>query len=545
MGTVYPTPAAAVAKGALRRLVQAQLEPTPENYARAYAEESGLPPASASEGRAQGAAWAALIERIATQVQGSSPQWTLARRKASLQRVLDGSRADATRLLQRLQSLLAVWESDKGQGPEGPGLDTLPVVAGDKYAGDDPAGTDCGQFWTPLLAALTVTVRAGLPEQDPRARELAERLARLADGVSRDGANPLQVKAIAEVCDRIQRLFSHRHHLVDQLAELCRELGSGLAELSEDESWARGQCDGLQLRLSDGLSVHGLRAARELLAETRQHQKRIRGERNSARDALKELIQRMISEVDELGEHTGRFQNAVGHHAGAVARADSLDSLTDVVKAMLVDSGTVNEAVTDSRQRLNEGQTRASELEDRVRSLEGELSHLSDEVLTDALTQVANRRGLAQAFATECARSLRDGDVGQDTGLALALIDIDNFKRLNDSLGHAAGDVALSTLAQAVRARLRPVDHLARFGGEEFVVLLPKTALAEAQQALSRLQRALTASLFMHEGQDVFVTFSAGVTLWRAGESLESTIERADDALYEAKRAGKNRTCIA
>jgi diguanylate cyclase len=86
---------------------------------------------------------------------------------------------------------------------------------------------------------------------------------------------------------------------------------------------------------------------------------------------------------------------------------------------------------------------------------------------------------------------------------------------------------------------------VARFGGEEFVVLLPDTDTAEAQQVLSRLQRQLTASLFMHENKEVFVTFSAGVTALRDGEALEGALERADEALYEAKRTGKNRTCLA
>ena len=129
--------------------------------------------------------------------------------------------------------------------------------------------------------------------------------------------------------------------------------------------------------------------------------------------------------------------------------------------------------------------------------------------------------------------------------MAVGLIDIDNFKRLNDTLGHAAGDVALKTLATAMRDRLRPVDHLARFGGEEFVVLMPGAAVDEASQVLSRLQRSLTEALFLHEGREVFVTFSAGVTAWRQGEALEPALERADEALYEAKRTGKNRTCLA
>ena len=176
-------------------------------------------------------------------------------------------------------------------------------------------------------------------------------------------------------------------------------------------------------------------------------------------------------------------------------------------------------------------------------ALEAELRKLSDEVSTDALTQVSNRRGLAKAFEVERARVEREGV--ESAPLSVGLIDIDNFKKLNDSLGHAAGDVALQSLAARVKEWLRPVDHIARFGGEEFVLLLPGTPVDEAQQVLTRLQRRLSASLFMHEGQEVFVTFSAGVTAWRPGEGVDAALARADEGLYEAKRTGKNRTCIA
>ena len=143
-----------------------------------------------------------------------------------------------------------------------------------------------------------------------------------------------------------------------------------------------------------------------------------------------------------------------------------------------------------TRGRLQDEHRRASELETQVRALEAELRRLSDEVATDALTQVANRRGLMQQFEIEQARIAREG-----TTLAIGLLDIDNFKRLNDTLGHTAGDEALKALAEHVRGSLRPVDAVARFGGEEFVVLLPGTPVEEAQQVLTRLQRRLSASL--------------------------------------------------
>jgi diguanylate cyclase len=527
-------PPGTVAKGALRRLAQAHQEPTPENYARAYAEEAGQPVSVGADAKAQGVAWAALVERLARNLERGGRQWTGARRKEGLRRVLDGSRSDPQRLLQRLQSLMTAWESDQASDPAQTGADDPPVEASaviEVAAGE----------WPPLVADLQGTVRVGLPTDEPRAVALAARLATLADGVAADGATPKLVAEIALVCEQARRLFAHRHRLVESLGSLCQELTAGITDLAEDDSWVRGQCEGLQARLSDGLSVRAVQAASQMLAETRAHQQQVRSERVAARDALKQLIHDMLLEVGELGEHTGRFQSATAQHAQAIERADSLESLADVVKSMLEDSRTVQTAVHRTQERLQADRARATELETRVRDLEGELRRLSDEVSTDALTQVANRRGLAQAFEAESARSQRDGN----SALAVGLIDIDNFKKLNDTLGHAAGDVALKTLAAAVRERLRPVDHLARFGGEEFVVLLPGTGIEEAQQTLTRLQRSLSASLFMHDGREVFVTFSGGVTAWRPGEALAVALERADEALYEAKRTGKNRTCVA
>lgn len=530
---ITPAPGT-VAKGALRRLAQAHQEPTPENYARAYAEESGQPVVPGNEPKAQGLAWSTLVERLARNLERGGRQWTTARRKESLRRVLEGSRSDAQRLLQRLQSLMSAWEADQASDPAQTGAEDPPVEV--QAAAEVVAGE-----WPPLVAQLQSTVRVGLPADEPAAVAVAARLASLADAVAAEGATPALVAEISQVCEQARRLFSHRHRLVESLGTLCQELTAGITDLAEDDSWARGQCAGLQARLADGLSVRAVQAASQMLAETRTHQQQVRGDRLAARDALKQLIHGMLLEVGELGEHTGRFQVATARHADAIERADTLESLAGVVKSLLEDSRTVQSAVSRSQERLQADRERATGLEARVRELESELRRLSDEVSTDALTQVANRRGLAQAFEAESARSQRE----DGAALAVGLIDIDNFKKLNDTLGHAAGDVALKTLAAAVRDRLRPVDHLARFGGEEFVVLLPGTGIEEAQQTLTRLQRSLSASLFMHDGREVFVTFSGGVTAWRAGEALAVTLERADEALYEAKRTGKNRTCIA
>ena len=589
--------AAELAKAALRRLALSKQEPTPENYARAWAEEGGAVPepvatesapaparakavyerlaarvfdepasreelvqalmqsdwddarrlaeraADAHAALSQG--WAQTIERLARGLERGGRQWTAARKKDSLQRVLDNNRSDLGRLAARLKQLVASWDGDVGDdsvavdelAPEGnagpPSAEAVPDTA-------RMAAADAGDLaWPPVLGHYDAALRSALPPGDPRAEPVAAELRELLDHLQRDGANGALLERADEVCARARRLLEHRHRLVEELHRLAQEMSAGLGEVAEDESWVKGQAERLRVSLEDAPSVRSVRAAGKMFAETRAHQRALREERDKARLALKDAIQQMLTELDALGDHTGRFSDSVSRYVETIASADSLESLAGVVRQMVEDGRAVHGLVSHTRERLREGHQRSAELEARVRSLESELRRLSDEVSTDVLTEIANRRGLMQAFEIESARLQRQGGM-----LSIGLIDVDNFKKLNDSLGHAAGDIALKSLAAHVQKQLRPGDLVARFGGEEFVVLLPGTAVEEAQQTLTRLQRSLSASLFMHEGREVFVTFSAGVTLYRAEEAIETALERADEALYEAKRTGKNRTCV-
>jgi diguanylate cyclase len=398
------------------------------------------------------------------------------------------------------------------------------------------------------VVVLGNTVVRAMPSQDAISRSLADAISQAAQRFRQDSATQEDAREIEVLCDRADWVLQHREHLFEQISGLCLELTSSLTELAEDASWAQGQCDAMRLTVEEGLTARGVKSVSELLRTTRSRQAELRLERDSARDALKLLINRMLSELGELGSQTGRFHESVGRYADVIESADTLESLAGVVREMVEESRTVQLLVSQTQHRLEEEHARASELSNRVGELEGELRRLSSEVSTDQLTQIANRRGLLQAFDVECARLQRaEGDVPDENkpaGLSIGLLDIDNFKRLNDELGHSAGDEALKALAATVSKTLRPTDMVARYGGEEFVVLLPDTPVDEAQQILTRLQRSLTGGLFMHENKQIFVTFSAGVTAYCPGERIEDALERADMALYQAKRAGKNRTLI-
>jgi len=617
-----PKPSAAeTAKAALRRLALSKQEPTPENYARAWSEEGGAPPAAspapaapavapaaagtkakgvhdriaarlfedgtqreefaqalqradwdAARGHLERAAesqaalsqgMALTIEKLARGLERGGRQWTAARKKDSLQRVLEANRSDIARLHQRMKQLVASWDGDVADDAIAvdAGVDA-PAVASSRAIetldlGSDPISQggsielqggigharaerpSAHGDWPPVLAQYDATLHVALPADDARAAALSHELKDLQAGLAREGATA-HLRAQAEaLCERARRLLAHRHHLVDELHRLTLEMSAGLAEVAEEGSWVKGQTESLKQSLGEQPSVRSVRAASEMLAATRSRQQRVRAQRDSARVALKDAISQMLTELDALGEHTGQFSDSVARYVDTIAHADSLESLASVVRQMMEEGRAVHGLVSQTQERLNEGRQRAAELEDQVRSLESELRRLSDEVSTDVLTEVANRRGLMQAFEVETARLERQG--GE---LAIGLLDIDNFKKLNDTLGHSVGDIALKSLAGHVQKQLRAVDIVARFGGEEFVVMLPGVVVEEAQVTLTRLQRTLSASLFMHDGREVFVTFSAGVTRYRPGEALEAALERADEALYEAKRTGKNRTCI-
>lgn len=161
---------------------------------------------------------------------------------------------------------------------------------------------------------------------------------------------------------------------------------------------------------------------------------------------------------------------------------------------------------------------------------------LAEQASTDALTGALNRRAMEEAALREMARSMRHG-----YQLCMIMIDIDNFKHLNDSLGHAAGDWALQAFSREVKAMLRRPDLLARTGGDEFTILLPDTTAAAGIAAAERVRQAVEALEVPFEGGPIKFTVSAGVAqLNPAQGGWEGMMKRADEAMYDAKRHGRN-----
>lgn len=167
-------------------------------------------------------------------------------------------------------------------------------------------------------------------------------------------------------------------------------------------------------------------------------------------------------------------------------------------------------------------------------------ARLRQQACTDPLTQLRNRR-----FAMEVAE--HEAAVFQRGGRPLALVigDIDHFKRINDNHGHEAGDVALKAVADVLKDGVREVDHVARWGGEEFLMLLPATDEDEAIQVCERLRASVQDLGLAHEQRAVSLTITLGVSLLARDETVEQALARADRALYRGKQAGRNRVVLA
>ena len=342
-----------------------------------------------------------------------------------------------------------------------------------------------------------------------------------------------------------------------QLGEFCIQLLDTLslpAELTE-------QVEDLKEHLAGGLAAHtaapALHAIADLISTMRRQ---MEAENHELQDFLRQL--------------TGRLQDLDEHLAGAQsqhrASIDSSRELDAAVQAQVRHIETSVDRAEDPQQLKAEIQQRLETIlrhldehresdEARQHQLEEQLKHLNQRVremekegeslrqrlrekhelaVRDPLTGLYNRLAYDERITQEFARAKR-----YEQPLSLAVLDIDRFKRINDSYGHKAGDKALKIIANRVRSNLRETDFLARYGGEEFAIVMPETGLKDALVAVEKLRKDVSQSRFHYQGTGVDITVSVGLAEMREDDSPESLFQRADRALYTAKENGRDRTC--
>ena len=248
-------------------------------------------------------------------------------------------------------------------------------------------------------------------------------------------------------------------------------------------------------------------------------------------EQARELAQRLSLLTGSLNYNVEAHRSRIGKlkQQLELAPADTSSPLTDLVV------GVVREMVNSTQ-----------ELQQQLTSAQEELQRQSEEIeiqisqaMTDALTGLANRRAFDEQVQVHLT-NWRDHRIP----FSLLIIDLDHFKKINDTYGHVVGDEILAAAAGALRAALRRPDIVARFGGEEFAIILPFTPLEKAVQAVHKGLHSVAGAVVACEDELLNVTASGGLATIRPGEDAESLIRRADAALYAAKQAGRDRAYL-
>jgi diguanylate cyclase len=292
----------------------------------------------------------------------------------------------------------------------------------------------------------------------------------------------------------------------------------------------------VQTIVSSPLERALIQDAEKSLKEVIYKQGMLKHSLNEAKSSFKNMIATFADRLVHMSDSSGTYQEKIEGYADKLSETEDILQINDILENLMQDTHTMQAEIVRSREALLQQRDNVDSAQEKIRKLQEELSQLSEAVRVDQLTGVLNRRGLDEAMVREISRAQRGGNQ-----LSVALLDIDNFKSLNDTYGHHVGDTALQHLSKVIKATVRPTDVVSRFGGEEFVILLPDTGLDQAVTTIQRLQRALTKQFFMGNNDRLLITFSAGVALLKNNEKEAAVLHRADQSMYLAKKTGKNR----
>ncbi|QGZ39227.1 diguanylate cyclase [Pseudoduganella flava] len=345
---------------------------------------------------------------------------------------------------------------------------------------------------------------------------------------------------LKQLCYQIELKHGDAAEQQELLLRLFRLLLENVSELLDDDSWLRGQVDAVQALIEGPLDARALEAATRSLKDVIYKQSQLKHSMADVKLTVKNMMMTFIDRLGQVAASTGDFHEKIGGYSEKISHAQDIAELNEILDEVLRETRIVQGEALKARDNMVTARQEVEDAEARIKSLENQLQHMSELVREDQLTGSLNRRGLDDVFERETARADRRG-----TPLCIAVLDLDDFKKLNDTYGHIAGDGALKHLVKVVKETLRSMDVIARFGGEEFLILLPETSVEAAVATMTRLQRELTRHFFMHENEKVLITFSAGVALRKRGEEQLELVKRADQAMYTAKKTGKNRVVVA
>jgi diguanylate cyclase len=252
---------------------------------------------------------------------------------------------------------------------------------------------------------------------------------------------------------------------------------------------------------------------------------------------LKDIIDLLAKAMVAVDTDNQQYNQKIYKQSEKIEQITRLDDIKKIKQSLKQELENIKQTVRDKQTRDSK---KLKILSKKVSTLNHELKRAKVDSVTDGLTGIYNRKAFDRHI-----QELISQNASAHTSFALLMVDIDNFKDVNDSYGHQTGDRVLLALADKCSNNIRSGDFVARYGGDEFIVVLANASLRDAGQKAKKLRKAISGTRYSLEdvktGHTLSITVSIGVSIYRKGDSLKTITDRADQALYVAKRVGKNR----
>ena len=504
-----------IARETLKLLTSRKLAPTPANYQSIYSEVAGF--------TVEAPFPANRLREIAQSLPAKTPGQQ--KQKGLLDSAIGNLSWDGVK-----NALMAYG----GFSP--------PAVAGIELAAATPVEATSSNTSAPALTAdffeqVARLIHYASPALGSDDERFTEQTQLLIKALRQPGADAVAVKLmLSNFGNRLSFAAEDQAEIKTTLLKLLHLIIENMGELSLDDRWLKGQIDALMTASAPPLSLRRLDDVERQLKDVIFKQTEAKGRALEAQEEMRQMLATFIERLSAMTESTSVFHGKMEENARLIEQAKTLAEIAPVLKEVVGATRNMAHDSLSARDELRGMREKALATDAELTKLHEELDRVSAQARHDPLTGALNRKGLDEALNREVSNVRR-----KETPLCMALLDIDNFKLLNDQLGHTTGDVALAHLVTVAREAMRPQDTLARYGGEEFVILLPDTPLEKGIEAMTRLQRELTKRFFLAGTEKVMITFSAGVAQLAPDETGPEAIRRADQAMYLAKRSGKNR----
>lgn len=515
------------------------------DWAKVEEQLAKLFPFGTATGDVEEANWSNVIRNLLKQLEVSHKGVTLSRKKEGLSKVLVNFASDSDVLAQKIQALVNSWglsgtsdavvSSDNALAP-----DETTVPATTQSVTSTNAVIGSSQWRDMLLRAFELVIIPNL-EAVPDIHQKAVNLFARMKKASNEQSLIICAADLKSILLSVEMQRDQQGRIHESLLQLLRLVLSSMAEMVQSEDqWLYAQTTVISDIVSKPVNLNTLYDAESSLKELVYKQAQLKPALTEAKDTLKKMVTTFVDRLVDMTESTSDYHDKIEAYQKKIETTDNISELNVLLNNILDDTRSIGLTVQRTRDEFLNSQKQAQAAEKRIDELTAELDYIGQVAHQDYLTGALNRRGMDEALEREFNRADR-----HNTTLCVAMLDIDHFKKLNDTLGHTTGDEALTHLVKVLKEVLRTTDVLARYGGEEFIIILPDTPKDEAVKVITRVQRELTKNFFMHNNERVLITFSAGVAERVGDETPEVLIPRADAALYKAKHSGRNRVIAA